>query len=240
MDGLSLDCNHPWFRRYREYLDLFVSGAEGRFRISHFILISGLNFVFELVGATETYLALTDQPATVQRAIDLGCSINLAVQQLFFEKVPLLAGGTCSNMVQWVPGRIVSESVDPFHMTSVACFERWGRENVERIFAQFDGGVVHLHANGRHLLGRAHVEGLKAVCLMDDRGFQSAFDFVTEARKHARDLPLAVSTTNTSRSARASPATNSPAASFIASATCPTQPPPIASWSGAGAGKGKT
>ena len=59
LDGSSFDAHHPWFRHYQEYLDLFVLGAEGSFGISHFILISGLNFVFELVGATETYLALT-------------------------------------------------------------------------------------------------------------------------------------------------------------------------------------
>lgn len=194
LERLSMDPAHPWFRRYRAYLDDFVDAARGKFGISHFILISGLNFVFELVGATDTYLALTDRPATVQRAMDLGCAINLAVQEAFFDTVPLLAGGTCSNMAQWVPGRVVSESVDPFHMTSVSCFERWGRENVERIFARFDGGVLHLHANGRHLLDRvATLRGLKAVSLMDDRGFESAFAFLPHARQRARDLPLVVS-----------------------------------------------
>lgn len=194
LSRLSLDVNHPWFARYREYLDTFVAAAEGRFGISHFILISGLNFVFELVGATDTYLALSDRPPTVQQAIELGFAVNVAVQEAFFEKTPLLEGGTCSNMVQWVPGRVVSESVDPFHMTSEACFERWGRENVEQIFARFDGGVLHLHANGHHLLERvATLKGLKAVCLMDDRGFEPAFDFLPTARQRAGDLPLVVS-----------------------------------------------
>ena len=47
----------PWFQRYLQQLDVFVRGAAGRFGISHFILIDSLNFVFELVGATETYMA---------------------------------------------------------------------------------------------------------------------------------------------------------------------------------------
>ena len=55
-----------------------------------------------------------------------------------------LAGGTLSNFAQWIPGRIVSESVDPFHMTSVAYFETWGREPAERILSRFDGGVVRV------------------------------------------------------------------------------------------------
>ncbi len=75
-------------------------------------------------------------------------------------------------MVQWIPGRIVSESVDPFHMTSVDCLQEWGRGPVERIFRRFDGGVLHIHGNGRHLLPAvAEFEGLKAIFLGDDRGF---------------------------------------------------------------------
>jgi hypothetical protein len=193
LNNLAVDTNHPWFQRYLRYLDCFQKAACGRFGLSHFILISGLNFVFELVGATETYFAMSDRPETVRRAIQLGFDVNVKVQEAFFETVPLVCGGTCSNMVQWIPGRIVSESVDPFHMTSPRYFEEWGRENLERMFAQFDGGVLHLHANGRHLIESvATVRGLQAVCLSDDRGFMSSFEFLPEARKRIGDMPLIV------------------------------------------------
>jgi hypothetical protein len=98
-------------------------------------------------------MALDEHPDQVRRAIDLAFDINVRVQDEFFARVPLLDNGTASNMAGWLPGgRIVSESVDPFHMTSVDYFERWGREPVERILRRFDGGVFHLHGNGRHLL----------------------------------------------------------------------------------------
>ena len=106
----------------------------------------------------------------------------------------LLAGGTASNMVQWIPGRIVSESVDPFHMTSVAYFEKWGREPAERILGRFDGGVLHIHGNGRHLLEAvATLRGLKAIYLGDDRGFPRAFDVLPELQARTGDMPLVVS-----------------------------------------------
>jgi hypothetical protein len=96
-------------------------------------------------------------------------------------------------MAQWLPGRIVSESVDPFHMTSVAYFERWGREPVERILACFDGGVLHIHGNGRHLLEAVStIRGLKALYLGDDRGFPLAFDVLKEIKQRTGDLPLVV------------------------------------------------
>jgi hypothetical protein len=193
LDGLRFDPRHEWFERYVRQLAVFAKHARGRIGISHFILISGLNFVFELVGATQTYLDLVDRPQTIERAIELGREINLRVQNAFFEHVPLFEGGTFSNMVQWIPGRIVSESVDPFHMTSVADFERWGRANLEQVYEHFDGGVLHIHANGRHLLKAVStVRGLKALCLLDDIGFPPSFEVLPQAKQCVGDQPLIV------------------------------------------------
>ena len=172
---------------------VIAAAARGKFGISHFILINGLNFVFELVGATETYLSLVERPEMVRRAIDLAFEVNLRVQQTFFDTVPLFRGGTCSNMVQWIPGRIISESVDPFHMTSLDYFETWGRGPVERLYERFDGGVLHVHGNGRHLLGAvATLRGLKAVLLGDDKGYPRACDVLGSLRQRVGDLPLIV------------------------------------------------
>lgn len=193
LDRLRFDPEHPWFRRYVDQLGVFVEGARGRFGVSHFILIDGLNFVFELVGATNTYLSLDERPEMVRRAIDFAFELNVRIQETFFDTAATLEGGTFSNMVQWVPGRIVSESVDPFHMTSVDYFERWGREPVQRIFDRFDGGVLHLHGNGRHLLEAvSSLRGLRAIFLGDDRGFSPAFEVLDELRSRAGDVPLVV------------------------------------------------
>jgi hypothetical protein len=190
-DSLRFDPGHPWFERYRQQLKVFTEAAAGKFGISHFILIDGLNFVFELLGATATYLSLVEHPEMVRRAIDFAFDLNVKVQSTFFDLVPPLEGGTSSNMVQWIPGRIVSESVDPFHMTNVDYFERWGREPIERILERFDGGVLHLHGNGRHLLPAVcSIRGLKAIFLGDDRGFPPAFEVLDDLRARASDVPL--------------------------------------------------
>ena len=191
--NLRFDPDHEWFRRYLTQLDTFVNQARGKFGISHFILINGLNFVFELIGATRTYLALFERPALVEHALELAFQVNLTVQEAFFSHASLLEGGTCSNMLQWVPGRILSESVDPFHMTGVDYFEQWGRPVLERVFSRFDGGGVHIHGNGRHLLEAVStVNGLKGIWLGDDRGFPPAFDVLPDLRARVGDLPLAV------------------------------------------------
>lgn len=191
MPGLCADETGPAFERFLRQIDVFVQAGRGRFGVSHFILINGLNFVFELVGATRTYEALADAPDLVRRAVDFAFELNLKVQETYFERAWQIGGGTFSNMAQWLPGRIISESVDPFHMTSVEYFEEWGREAVERILARFDGGVMHVHGNGRHLLEAvASVRGLKALFLGDDTGFPTAFDALHEIRARTGDLPL--------------------------------------------------
>ncbi len=192
-DRLRFDPEHPWWRRYLRQLEAFVDGSRGRWGISHFILIDGLNFVFELLGATRTYLSLDEHPEMVRRAIDFAFALNVRVHQTFFETAPSLEGGTFSNFAQWLPGRVVSESIDPYHMTSVAYFERWGREPAERIMTHFDGGVIHVHANGRHLLeAAATLRGLKAMLLADDLGFPPAFEVVEPLKARVGDVPISV------------------------------------------------
>jgi len=196
LESLRFDRTGPVFKRYVEWLDTFAARAAGRFAISHFILINGMNFLFELVGATQSYLLLYEDPEWVRRAFNLAYEVNLAVQEAFFEHVPLLAGGTASNMVQWAPGRVISESVDPFHMTRREHFELWGRPVLERIFAHFDGAVLHLHGNGRHLLEAvADLPKLRAIFLGDDRGFPPAVDELPRLQKISGDLPLVVQVT---------------------------------------------
>lgn len=190
-DKLSFSTDHEWYHRYMNQLNMFVQASRGKYGVSHFILINGLNFIFELVGATQTYLDLVENPEMIPKAIDLAHTVNLRIHRKFFEKVPLIEGGTCSNFAQWLPGQIVSESLDPFHMTSVDYFERWGREPIERIFSQFDGGIIHIHSNGRHLLKAAStLKGLKAIYLVNERHSPPAFEVLGDLKRQVGDVPV--------------------------------------------------
>ena len=190
---LPFEESHPLFRKYLRQLEIFSEVSENTFGISHFILIDSLNFVFELVGATKTYYSLFETPDTVREIIDFAFDLNVRVQEAFFDNTPSYLGGTFSNMVQWVPGRVISESVDPFHMTSVEDYEQWGEANVQRMFNHFDGGVLHIHSNGRHLLNAvSRLEGLKAILMLDEKDNPPAFDVLPEIKNQVGDVPLIV------------------------------------------------
>ncbi len=190
---LKYDPDNQWFRRYIHQLNIFVEKSEKKFCISHFILIDSFNFIFELFGGTNTYLSAIDQPDMVRKAIDFAFDLNVKVQETFFNSMHCLNGGTCSLRGQWIPGQIVDESVDPFHLTSAEYFERWGRGPVERIFDRFDGGVIHIHSNGHHLLRSiSKIRGLKAIYLEDDLEDSSVFEKLENIKKTTEDIPLIV------------------------------------------------
>ena len=192
-EQLKFDPDNKWFHHYTRQLDIFVKESTQKFCISHFILIDSLNFVFELFGGTDTSLFLVEQPELIHRAIDLAFDLNVKVQDTFFDIVPRINGGTCSKRAQWIPGRIVDESVDPFHMTSVDYFENWGREPVERIFEKYDGGVVHLHGNGHHLLNSVStIKGLKVIHLHDEKDDLPIINILKDVKDIIKDIPLIV------------------------------------------------
>ncbi len=185
--------NHPWFQRFVRQLELMREAAAGKFGIGHIIAIDSLNFVYELVGATNTYLSLIDCPELVREAMDFAFDLNLKIHTTFFDIVGTLEGGTCSYVLPWIPGRIINESIDPFHMTSIDDFEKWGREPAERFIGRFDGGVLHLHANGWHLLESAcTIKGVKAILMVNEKGCTPALEQIAALRRRAGDMPLSV------------------------------------------------
>jgi hypothetical protein len=57
----------------------------------------------------------------------------------------------------------------------------------------FDGGVLHIHGNGRHLLEAvSSLRGLKALELGDDKDIPAAFSVLGALKRRTGDLPLVV------------------------------------------------
>ena len=65
---------------------------------------------------------------------------------------------------------------------------------MKRCLAYFDGGVLHLHSNGRHLINMvSQLKDLKAIYLLDEKDNPLAFDVLPELQVQAGDVPLVVS-----------------------------------------------
>jgi len=191
--NLKVDTNSTCYRNYLAQLELFAERADGRFGVSHLILIDSINFLFDLRGATNAYYDMIDSPEFVKEVISLAHEVNVLVQETFFEKVGLFMGGTFSNMGEWLPGKVVSESIDPFHLTAPRWFLDWGQAPVERIFDHFDGGLIHLHSNGEHLIPHVcRLRGLKALYLVDDRDAAPWAPRLNAVDRMRGDVPLII------------------------------------------------
>lgn len=192
--NLSVQRQGIWYQRYLAQLARFKEASRGKYGVSHFILIDGMNFLFEIRGATQAYLDVLETPELAQKLMDCAFALNVEIQEQYFKTIGLFEGGTVSNFAGWIPGRIVSESVDPFHLASPEFYQRWGRDNVQKMFDHFDGGVLHLHTNGHHLLKEVSaLRGLKAVLLLEEKTAPIApWQKLQELRDDANGVPLAV------------------------------------------------
>ena len=54
----KLDENNVWYQRYKSRVELYTKCLKGKIGISDIICINGLNFMYEMIGATDTYYCL--------------------------------------------------------------------------------------------------------------------------------------------------------------------------------------
>jgi len=181
-----------WYDRMLSQMKLFADACKGKYGCSHFICINAMNLMFELRGGTNSYYDLIEEPEAVLKVFDFAIDLNRMVQDAYFDNVGLFEGGTVSNLLQWIPGRVISESVDPYHLTGRDMFEQAGKEHIERLISHYDGAVVHLHANAysRLLPYVSELKKLKAVALLDDPYNPRAIDQLETLQQRSSDIPL--------------------------------------------------
>ena len=185
-----------WMKRYIEQLKLYKEKSNNLFGVSHFILIDGINFLFELRGATNAFYDVLENEEVAKKVMEFAKKLNVQVQNLYFDIIGLFEGGTVSNMLQWCPGKIVSESVDPFHLTDLDFFDQYGKDYIEDVVSNFDGFCVHIHANGYYLVEKvSQLKGIKGMYLLDDPYNPRAFDQIDELDKARGTTPIVVTLT---------------------------------------------
>lgn len=190
---LRIDSAHPSIQRLDRQLAVFAEGARGKFGVAPFIVIDALNFVGEVRGMTQAYIDVLDAPEETAQLMRFACDLNVFVQQRVYDALAGLAGGSFVNMGSWAPGRPVLFSVDAYHMTSPDYFEQWGRPFIQPLLDRFDGGLLHLHSNGRHLLPNVRsMPGLVCVYLLDEAWNPRGYDELEKHHATADGVPLVV------------------------------------------------
>jgi len=182
-----------WYDRMINQFDTYANACKGSYLCSHFICVAAMNLLFELRGATNAFLHMINEPDDMNKVLEYSIDLNVLVQDAFFERVGLFDGGTASNMLQWAPGKVISESVDPFHLTGPKEFEQFGRKYLERMISHYDAAVIHLHANGYRLLPQiSTIDNVCAIRLIDDPYNPRAIDQIDKLLPQSGGIPLVV------------------------------------------------
>lgn len=180
-----------WYKRFTQQMNIFVNKTAGNFGVSNLIVLDGFNLIFDLIGATNTYLVALEKLGLVRKVIDFAYNLNVQVHNDFFKYVPLYYNVACSIEATWLSGRIITGSVDSFHMTSAEYFEEWGSEPIKKQFSNF--GIIHIHSNGRHLLEAvSKIKCLKAINFLNERDFHPAFSVLSKIKKITKFIPIVI------------------------------------------------
>jgi hypothetical protein len=191
---LVLDRTGLWADRMFAQYRVFAEGANGKFGVAPLCALEGLNFLVEMRGATGAYLDIMDEVEPIEKLLKLSVETQRFINDAYFSSVGLHMGGTVGLGWQWAPGRNVMDSVDAFHMTSEALFERWGRPAFETFASFYDGSHVHIHANAYRMIPYiATLKGLTSINLGDDPYNPPAMERISEFDSQRGTVPLIVS-----------------------------------------------
>ena len=152
---LAMDENHPVFRmvnggiaylreKYGEYFLPMVRGASGALEMAN--TLRGNDFFYDFYEEPEALKALLDYCAD---ALIWNYEHQLAAAGDVY-------GGVVTGFGEWLPGRGLGHvSEDTTTMISTALFEEFGRPRTERVYRQFDGVFLHMHALSERCLESA-------------------------------------------------------------------------------------
>jgi len=192
---MVVDRDNIWFKRYLKQMRLYKDICTGVYGISHLTSLTGLNALMEFMGATGAYYALIDEPDKAVKFFDDTVQFNKQIYDEFFNCIGLTNSGTFGYAAQWVPGKIIADSVDAFHMTSADMFRQFGKKPLADLIDYYDGVMMHIHSNGLHLLEDVcSIKNVKCIQLGDDAkaGF-AMYERMDELDIRRGDVPLIIS-----------------------------------------------
>ncbi|MCL2000630.1 MAG: hypothetical protein FWG74_04275, partial [Planctomycetes bacterium] len=67
--GMRVDLDHPWFRKYLEFIDALVKRSAGRYPVSHGTLTGPLDYAVALRGHEQTVVDMMEEPEKAFRLL---------------------------------------------------------------------------------------------------------------------------------------------------------------------------
>lgn len=149
----KLDLDHPWLRKYMEFMDALIERSNGRYPIGHGAELGPSDLHAVLRGHSQSLMDMMDDP---ERSAELLMNMGHMFVDLCkaaWERIPLYHGGYFDAQYQlWAPGPIVRMQEDATAVFSPDLYRRL-LQPVDRMIAQqFACSFVHLHSTSMFML----------------------------------------------------------------------------------------
>ncbi len=170
--GIKVDLNHPWFRKYCDYIDTLVKRSAGRFPVSHGTLVGPLDYAVALRGHEQTVIDMIEEPENAGRLMrEMGDVFTLFTKKAW-ERIPLWQNGYYDAQYRiWAPGSIARMQEDAIAVMSPALYEEFIQPVDRKIASSFKNPYMHLHATSMIVLKELlAVEEIKAFEVNHDVG----------------------------------------------------------------------
>jgi hypothetical protein len=153
IERLTLDPEHPWYKKYFEFVRALVQHSCGRYPVSHGSMIGPCDLLGELRGHTQSVLDIMEEPERSREALWRVTSIFKDINAQVWQTLPRFAGGYFDGMYQlWSPKPIARIQEDASGLYSPTLYRKFLQPLDRYLATQFANAFIHLHATSMFIL----------------------------------------------------------------------------------------
>ena len=153
IERLRLDPDHPWYKKYFEFVGAMVTHSRGRYPVSHGSMIGPCDLLGEWRGHTQSVLDLLDEPERAMDALWRATGIFEEIHAQVWQAIPRFAGGYFDGMYQlWSPQPIARLQEDASGIYSPTLYRKFLQPLDRYLATRFANAFIHLHATSMFIL----------------------------------------------------------------------------------------
>lgn len=149
----KLDLDHPWFRKYLEFIDALVARSAGRYPVSHGTLVGPLDYAVALRGHEQTAIDMLEEPEKAEQFMREMGEVFITFTKEAWKRIPKFCDGYYDAQYRiWGPGTIARMQEDAIAVMSPDLYREFIQPVDRKIASSFDNPFMHLHATSMIVL----------------------------------------------------------------------------------------
>lgn len=185
VEGLYLNPDNPWFKKFVEFVDVLVEHAQGRFPVGQPILRGPSDIVGAIIGQSRFPLEIYDNPEKIRKLAQVATKAFVeVVATLQKHAAPFHGGYSIGFYHLWTPGHCIWYQEDLSALMSPTSFRELIRDFGVEICRYAPYNAIHVHPSSFFVLDEIlSIKELSVVEINKDVGGPTIADMLAEFRK---------------------------------------------------------